>query len=72
MNVKNYCSVHHYYYNGLACPYCMADKSSILYEKVYKEGSVVDKRHKKEKQQTNNNITMEDINKLVKKYNVRH
>lgn len=72
MNVKNYCSVHHYYYNGSFCPYCMADKSSILYEKVYKEGSVVDKRHKKEKQQTNNNITMEDINKLVEKYNVRH
>lgn len=71
MDVKNYCSVHHYYYNGLACPYCMVDKSSILYEKVYKGNDSIKEKKSNTKEKVNKAITQADLDKLVEKYSIK-
>lgn len=70
MNVKNYCSVHHYYYSG-NCPYCLADKSGELYEKYVKGNNYIKEKKPSAKERVDKAVTQADLDKLVEKYSIK-
>lgn len=65
---KNYCEIHHYYYEGMMCPFCLSDKSAALSKKFYKECKVKVAKNKSNKKE-DRDITEEDIAKLMDKFN---
>lgn len=67
---KNYCEIHHYYHEGVLCPFCLSDKSAALSKKFCKVEKV-DVVKKEDKQKENQDITEEDIAKLMNKFNKR-
>ena len=58
---KNYCIIHHFYYNGNKCPFCEKEK----YENIAKKTSNNNIKVNKE-------ITEEDVQKLINKFNMKN
>ena len=61
MFIKNYCQIHHLFYEGNECPLCRKERAERYSQKFKKEEKPV----KKEKTE----VTVSDLNKLVEKFN---
>ena len=61
---KNFCQIHHYYYEGIECPLCSQERFE-RYAKKYSNRSYqnIEKQENKTRE-----ITQEDLNKLVDKF----
>lgn len=67
---KRYCDIHHYYYKGHICPFCLSDKTQALARK-YNTGDMNESKTvtKKEKDNNDREITAEDFERLINKFN---
>lgn len=67
MERKKYCNIHNFYYEKTFCPFCLKERSEAMYQKH--KNSADDKneqRHKDSEQ-----ITKDDLNRLINKFNKR-
>ena len=46
---KNFCSIHHFYYSGQLCPFCLSDKVVALGKKFSNKDAEHMDAHKKKK-----------------------
>lgn len=66
-NKKNYCAVHHLYYNGAKCPLCEKERIERMAERyVPKQEKTV-----KESESNDREINEEDLVRLANKFNVK-
>lgn len=59
-NNKTYCAVHHFFYSGKNCPFCLSDKTEMMAKKFEKK--------KENKKDNGKEATKEEIGKLLDKY----
>lgn len=62
--MKQFCPLHHFFYNGKNCPFCEQERIEHLSQKFDKNMSEIkkDKAHE---------ITEDDLEKLKQKFNVK-
>lgn len=63
---KNYCETHHFYYRGVKCPLCESERIQKMADKYSKKINVG--KPKKEEREIRE-ATVDDIQKLIDKFN---
>lgn len=66
--MKNYCTTHHLYYEGIECPMCVSDRANA-YSKKFRGNKSEPKPSMKEDKKGHCSITKDILSKLVEKFN---
>lgn len=59
--MKQFCSIHHYYYNSSVCPFCEQERIEALAHRYVKVLA--------EKKNKDREVSQDDLNKLINKFN---